>query len=789
MLRVLGCLGGGHDWCLVILAVVVCLLASLVAVNLFHRARVARGRAQTTWIIVAGITTGCGVWATHFIAILAFKPEIPIAYDFGLTASSLIVAVAMTSAGLGIAVLGSARSAVPVGGVIVGSGVAGMHYLGIAALEVPGQAIWIPDLVLISIMTTSVLDAAALLVAMRGEGLGRTLIAAMLLMSATVSLHFIGLSAVRIAPDPMPVIYSFPSDQAWLAVEIAACAVGVLGASLIGAQGDRISAVHAMEAAARLRGLTEATTEAIAICENDVIIDVNTSLERLVGRRMDELCGLPLRCLFSDPNTIIPDLVDPIEVLVKGPDGRPVECEATTRAIPFRGRTSIVVSLRDLRERRRTESRMRHLALHDPLTDMPNRAFFNQHLEITLNRAQSTGKKVAVVCVDLDRFKDINDVFGHAVGDIVLQQMSQRFREVARDAFLARLGGDEFTFIVSDGPQPSTAEALAQRLQAIVSDDFECEGHHLRIGISVGIAVYPDDCADAVSLLINADAALYRAKAEGNSAVQLFEPKFAKQLRERRALQHDLLAVIARSELRLHYQPQALIGGEIIGFEALVRWHHPTRGLLAPASFISLAEESGSIVSIGEWTLREACREAASWPRPLQVAVNLSPIQFRHGDLPNLVHSILLETGLSPRRLELEITEGVLIGDFAGALSILRRLKSFGVRIAMDDFGAGYSSLSYLQAFPFDKIKIDQAFISNLEHKPQSAAIIRAVIGLGRGLDLPVVAEGVETEAQLAFLVSEACHEVQGYLVGRPYPIESYAELVGRCLEEQSLSG
>jgi EAL domain-containing protein (putative c-di-GMP-specific phosphodiesterase class I) len=294
------------------------------------------------------------------------------------------------------------------------------------------------------------------------------------------------------------------------------------------------------------------------------------------------------------------------------------------------------------------------------------------------------------------------------------------------------------------------------------------------------VAIYPTDGRDAMLLLGNADAALYRAKAEGRGSIRFFEADMDKRLRERRALQRELQSALANDELMLHYQPQARIGNSIIGFEALVRWQHPSRGLIPPAAFIPLAEESGLIISIGEWILRKACQEAASWPRPLQIAVNLSPVQFQHGDLPGMVHAVLLETGLSAHRLELEITEGVLIGDFSRALSILCRLKSLGVRIAMDDFGTGYSSLSYLQSFPFDKIKIDQSFVSNLDRSPQSAAIIRAVIGLGRGLNLPVVAEGVETNDQLAFLTREACQEVQGFLVGRPGPIDDYAGLVGR---------
>ena len=269
-------------------------------------------------------------------------------------------------------------------------------------------------------------------------------------------------------------------------------------------------------------------------------------------------------------------------------------------------------------------------------------------------------------------------------------------------------------------------------------------------------------------------------KSEARGSIRFFEPDMDKQLREKRALQHDLRSAIANNELELYYQPQAHIDGEITGFEALVRWHHPRQGMVPPSTFIPLAEESGIIIALGEWVLRTACREAASWPRPLQIAINLSPVQFQHGDLAKLVHSILLETGLSPGRLELEITEGVLIGDFSRALSILRRLKNLGVRIAMDDFGTGYSSLSYLQSFPFDKIKIDQSFIANLTNNPQSAAIIRAVIGLGHGLELPVVAEGVETQEQLVFLAKSSCSGIQGYFIGRPQPIAHYAEVVGR---------
>src|ERR1700704_1987867 len=439
----------------------------------------------------------------------------------------------------------------------------------------------------------------------------------------------------------------------------------------------------------------------------------------------------------------------------------------------------LVAVLQDVTERKRAEARIARLAHYDTLTDLPNRAAFNECFAATLERAATENEQFAVLCLDLDRFKDVNDVFGHAAGDALLRWVTARLSAAAEGAFLARIGGDEFALIVFERDAAAAAGRVAQRMLAAVADDFEFEGNRLRIGVSVGVAIHPVDGTAAETLVANADAALYRAKADGTGTVRFFEADMDATLRERRLLVQDLREALGRDELVLHYQPQATIDGKITGFEALVRWRHPARGLLAPGLFIPGAEESGLILEIGEWILREACREAASWKAPLNIAVNLSPVQFRHGDLVGLVHSVLLETGLSPRRLELEITESVLIDDFSRALSILRRLKALGVHIAMDDFGTGYSSLSNLQAFPFDKIKIDQSFIANVEKNEQSATIVRAVLGLGRGLSLPVSAEGIETAAQLTFLCSEDCTEVQGYLVGRPQPIEAYAEQTG----------
>ncbi len=441
----------------------------------------------------------------------------------------------------------------------------------------------------------------------------------------------------------------------------------------------------------------------------------------------------------------------------------------------------LLTVLDDVTERRRTEDFIWQLAHKDSLTDLPNRATFIERFAATLDCAAKNGEPFAILCLDLDRFKEANDVYGHLIGDALLRDVALRLQEAAEGAFLARVGGDEFTVIVTDGPQPATAQALGERLLAVFKDDFEVDGHRLSLGTTIGGAVYPADGRDAKTLMANADAALYQAKAEKRGSVRFFAAELGARLRERRELQNDLRLAVNRDNLFLHYQPQiAIASNETIGFEALVRWHCPKRGPVSPGVFIPIAEESSLIIPLGERILRDACREAASWPRRLNVAVNISPVQFHHGDLPNLVHSILLETGLAPGRLELEITEGVLIDDFSRAVSILRKLKSLGVQIAMDDFGSGYSSLSYLHAFPFDKIKIDRTFVGDLETNRHSMAIVHAVVGLGLSLGVPTLAEGVETEAQRAFLVREGCDELQGYLTGRPRPIDDYAELVGR---------
>ena len=430
----------------------------------------------------------------------------------------------------------------------------------------------------------------------------------------------------------------------------------------------------------------------------------------------------------------------------------------------------------DITERAQTEARIAQLAYHDQMTGLPNRAAFNEHIAGLLQSAVDTAS-FAVLCIDVDGFKEINEVYGPSIGDRFLVEIGRRLRAACRQSFLARVGADEFVVISSSGPQPETARKLCADLGAVVDRPVGIDGYEIESGLTIGASVYPRDGTDADSLAANAETALYRAKAEQRGGTRFFEAAMGHEIREKHALQHDIGAALAKNELELHFQPQALPNGKIFGFEALVRWRHPSRGLVPPGLFIPLAEEIGAVGPIDEWVLREACREAASWRRPLSVSVNLSPADFRRGDVAATILATLAETGLDPQRLEVEITEGVLFEDRERALAVLRRIKGLGVRIAMDDFGTGYSSLSYLQDFPFDKIKIDRTFIARIGDSFQAGAIIQAIVRLGRTLALPVIAEGVETEEQRAFLAREDC-QLQGYLIGRPEPIEDYRHLV-----------
>ncbi len=421
--------------------------------------------------------------------------------------------------------------------------------------------------------------------------------------------------------------------------------------------------------------------------------------------------------------------------------------------------------------RRADEKRIEHLTYHDALTGLPNRLLFETRLEQALAAGRRSGEQVALIALDLDGFKAVNDVLGHAEGDALLRRVAEILTGCCEDAdTVARLGDDEFAIVQTGQPQPEAARLLCERVLMAIGL-MGGAPRSMGVGISLGVATYPDNGVDQSQLRRNADIALHRAKSSGKGRVQFFDPVMDTEVRRRRRLALDLDQAIARQQLHLVYQPAVSARTrEILGFEALMRWQHPEFGLILPDQLISHAEESGSFAELGYWALQKACAEAAGWTRPLNIAVNLSAAQFRLSDLAGQVRRTLARTGLDPRRLELEITESALLRDREQVSRVLLEIGALGVTIVLDDFGAGYSSLGNLQSFPFDKIKIDRSFVAALGTDDAALSIIRAIVGLGRSLDLRVAAEGVETTGQLDVLLREGCTELQGHLFGRPQP-------------------
>jgi diguanylate cyclase (GGDEF)-like protein len=441
-----------------------------------------------------------------------------------------------------------------------------------------------------------------------------------------------------------------------------------------------------------------------------------------------------------------------------------------------------VATHEDITEQRQSEVKIEYMAHHDALTDLANRVLLNDRLEHALSRVQHS-EMVAVHHLDLDQFKAVNDTFGHPCGDKLLRTVAERLRALVGEAdTIARMGGDEFVIVQATIADPADATSLAQGVIEALSEPYDIDGQQAVIGVSIGISVGPGDGSNPDKLLRNADLALYRAKSDGRGTFRFFEPVMDLQMQTRRVLEQDLRKALPSGEFELYYQPVVnLASKEISGFEALIRWNHPSKGMISPADFIPLAEEIGFIVPMGEWVIRQACATAAQWPDNLHVAVNISAIQFRSPGLMQVIVSALAASGLAPTRLEIEITESVLLHNKEATLAVLHQLRALGIRIAMDDFGTGYSSLTYLQSFPFDKIKIDRSFVKNITENSSSLNIVRAVAALANGMGMTATAEGVETAEQLHSIASEGCTEMQGFLFSRPLPVAE--------IERQFLSG
>ena len=822
MFRVLSCLTDAHDWRLVLLAGLVCFVASIVAVNIFHRAIASQARTRLIWIAIAGAAIGYGIWATHFIAMLAYEPGVSTGYGIVLTALSLATAMVLTSTGFGFAAgdIGPRRAAV--GGAIMGAGIASMHYLGMWALEVPGRVTWSPDLVFVSIALGMFFGYAALAIALGYKGRWGTLAAALFLTLAIVLHHFTAMGAVRIVPDPTQASGDLSLSPAFLALAIAGVALSVLGMSLIGVLADRrlASRTRRFEEVISQLSLAQQQLERSQRelheqkCRLDSAINhmgeglcMFDAEKRLVvcNARYAEMYRLPPELLRAGtPHREIiqhriasgilkgetsdkaaQQLISTLNALPSDATASRIDEFANGRLIcvtrqPLAGGGWVATHL-DVTEQRRSEARITYMAQHDALTDLPNRVLLRERMEHALAVTRSGGPDLAVLMLDLDRFKEVNDTLGHPTGDTLLRAVAARLLGCARETTLiARLGGDEFAVIDYVTNPVVEATALAEKIRKALCDPFDLGDHQVIAGTSIGIAIAPRDGIDCDEILKSADLALYSAKGGGRGAFRFFEPELDQLMHARRNLERELRDALANSEFELHYQPFVNTRtGEISGFEALLRWHHPQRGLVSPAEFIPLAEETGLIVPLGEWVLRTACAEAAKWPAHLRIAVNLSPAQFRSKELVPVIVGALANSGITSQRLELEVTETVIMHDSEAVFAALGQLRKLGVQIALDDFGTGYSSLSFLQKFPFDKIKIDRSFVEELSSaRDGSRQIARAVVRFAVSLGKTTTAEGVETREQLDILRAEACGEIQGYYFSPPVHASRVAQMV-----------
>ena len=788
MYRVFSCLATEHDYWLVALAAVVCVSTTLTSFMTYSLAVACRDVRRLGWAVLTGVCAGSGIWATHFVAMLAYDGGFPTAYDPVATLASLLLAITLATAGFAL----SARQgqwSVGAGGLIIGAAIGCMHYVGMGALIVPGSLAWNAPLVATSLVLGLAGGAASMIAFHSRQGRTATVSAAVLLTLAICSLHFTSMGAVTIVPDPTVAFHASALDRPLLAMGTAGVTFVVLLSALSAAalqrmnnrcetalreQNARFEAallylpvglsmfnsqqqlIMCNRAYREMYGLSEEVTRPGTSFEH--IMRRHASMERDAGEvdakgLGDWIDGLIARLAHGKAFT------DPIQLS----DGRTI----FVRVGPIAGGGWVDVH-EDITERSRQEAKIAHMARHDMLTGLPNRSLLHERLDLALNCSRKD-EKVTLLFLDLDRFKEVNDTLGHRVGDSLLKAVAERLRDCVRKTdTVARVGGDEFVVMQATGDPSMEPEALASRIIEAISAPYEVEGHKLSIGTSVGIATSNGANADGETLIAQADLALYRSKNEGRGTFSFFEEEMNIRARRRHGLEQDLRSALANGEFELNYQPLVnLERNEISSFEALLRWRHKVRGLVSPVEFIPIAEETGLIIPIGEWVIRQACADAATWPAHIKVAVNLSPVQFKGRALVESVFNAVAAAGLNPSRLELEITESALLHDSEQTLAMLRKLHQLGVQIAMDDFGTGYSSLSYLRSFPFNKLKIDRCFIASLSDCDSSLAIVRAISGLGRALGLSITAEGVETQEQLDVIRNEGCTEMQGYLFSK----------------------
>jgi diguanylate cyclase (GGDEF)-like protein len=772
MRSVYTCLTTQHDTAMVVVASLICLLGAYAnAVLCRQAAQTPAGRGRLAWVATAVAATSTAIWATHFLAMLAFSPGMPWAVLAGPTVASYLVALVLVAIGDILLVEAHGLALRATGGMVVGLAVAVMHYTGMAGYRVTGSLRWDMGGVAASVLIGAALGALAGVAVHRCRNHAAVLVPAALMAAAVLGTHFTGMASLTAAYEPGVALPTGTLPTTVLFLLVSQAALVILGLVLLAQRLHLGAAWRGRAERQRMCDLADIALEGLLILDGDKIIGVNGSLARLLPNPRESYLGCGLDALLPGlrPQTVPLDC-EADGVLQLAHETVPVRVIAQT--VTLDRRPHLVIAVRDQRERLRSEQEARRLAATDTLTDLPNRARYNAVLAARCASHRAGDGGFALIALGLDRFKVVNDLFGHDAGDDLLQRVAGRLRSVLRECdFVARLGSDEFALVAEGVGSAERVHHLADLVVDLLSRPYLINGRVFDIGASAGVALHPGDGADPGTLGRHAEMALVRAKDDGNGTYRLFEPGMDARIHARRRMESDLRRAVQRNEFEVHYQPQVNTRtGSYDGAEALLRWRDPAGRMIPPGEFIPVAEETGLIVGLGEWVLHTACRDALDWPDDLRVAVNLSPVQVRDPKLAEMVAAVLRDTGLPGWRLELEVTESVLLQDGAATLDTLNRLHALGIRIALDDFGTGYSSLSYLRQYPFDKIKIDQSFIRQIPGDAGCVAILRAVVTMSTSLGMATTAEGVETAAQMRFITSEGCDQAQGYLFSRPVP-------------------
>ncbi|WP_417459912.1 EAL domain-containing protein [Kordiimonas sp.] len=795
--RIFDSLLHGHDFRVLLLAMFLALFCAVTCLSLLQRARVCAEQERKRWLIITAISIGCGIWATHMIASLGWDLRMPVKHSVLMSGIAGLVSIAVVGAGFMIATYNRTRRARLLSGIIVGAGIASTHFIEMASISVQGTLFFDPRFSSVALITGVALSGASFVVMNKTDDAVRQILAALLLAGAMIATHVVAVAGITVTVDPSLVVPDKLVSDTVMGFTVSIAAIALLSASLAMAASDfRVNRGGAVEVD-RLRSLADAAIEGIVVVDHGGhIVNANQSFLSLVGNSMRGLSGADFSRYFRDfpSGQTITEMAEAgmklEEATLLSATAEEIPTELYFKSAIVSGEAHNVAVVRDLRERRAAEQRINFLANYDVLTGLANRQLLMDRLQHAMEAAEEAEQKVILHYLDIDGFKEMNTAIGQRAADQLLKFFAGRLTGSLRGMVtVARIGADQFCIAQEAVKLQESAELLHERLRRKLAQPFTVAGQEIKLTACVGTSIAPDDASTPAHLLARAEIAMKKAKGQGRGTFCFYEFAADKALEDRRRLKIELSRALTDGEIFLLYQPQFDIdSGEIAGFEALARWRHKERGIISPVEFIPLAEESGLIVDIGEWIFREACREAASWNKPLRIAVNLSPLQFVDDNLPEKIAAMLDNCGLDATRLELEITEGVLIEDEVRALAMLTRLKEKGILLAMDDFGTGYSSLSYLRQFPFDKLKIDKSFITDLKNDQQALGIVKGMIGLAHGLDIPVLAEGVENEAQLAMLRLEHGDEVQGFYTGKPMPIAHYRELIGGYRQDADLS-